>query len=105
MEHPELVPLLRELAGANGKHWMGLLKHGDVERPADPAALHRTTMLRTPTLLIVGTRDVPDIIAIADTLEASLPNLRRATFDGAGHLVNLEQPARFTDLVKEFLRP
>lgn len=105
MEHPDLVPLLQEMAAANGQNWMGLLKHGDLERAADPPALHRLSTLKVPTLLIVGTRDVPDIQAIADTLEAQVPHLRRETFVGAGHMVNLEQSQRFTKLVIVFLRP
>jgi pimeloyl-ACP methyl ester carboxylesterase len=105
MEHPELVAPLRAMAAANGKAWMALLKHGDLEQPADPPALHHTTRLRIPTLLIVGTRDTPDIRAIADTLAASVPGIRRVTFEGAGHLVNMEQPQRFTKLVTTFLHP
>jgi 3-oxoadipate enol-lactonase len=105
MEHPELVAPLREMAGANGKVWMGLLKHGDLERPADPPALHRTSALRVPTLLVVGSRDTPDIRAIADTLFTSVPGMRRVNFEGAGHLVNMEQAERFTGLVLAFLRP
>lgn len=105
MEHPELVAPLRAMAAANGKAWLGLLKHGDLERPADPPALHHTAGLRIPTLLIVGTRDTPDIRAIADTLAASVPGIRIVTFEGAGHLVNMEQPQRFTNLVRKFLHP
>jgi 3-oxoadipate enol-lactonase len=105
MEHSELVPSLREMAANNGTNWMGLLKHGNLERDADPPALHRTALLRAPILLVVGTRDVPDIQGIADTLAAHAPNLRRETFQGAGHMVNMEQPQRFTALVRDFLRP
>jgi 3-oxoadipate enol-lactonase len=105
MEHPELVAPLRAMAADNGKNWMGLLAHGDVERVADPPALHRTGMLRAPTLLVIGTRDTPDIRAIADTIAASVPGVRRVSFDGAGHLLNMEQPQRFTKLVRDFLRP
>lgn len=104
MEHPELVAPLREMAATNGKAWMGLLKHGDLEQVADPPALHRTASLRAPTLLLVGTRDTPDILAIADTLAASVPGIRRVMFEGAGHLLNMEQPQRFTNLVLAFLR-
>jgi pimeloyl-ACP methyl ester carboxylesterase len=105
MEHPELVGPLREMAAANGKAWMGVLEHGDMERVASPPALHRTADLRVPTLLVVGTRDTGDILAIADTLTATVRGLRRVTFDGAGHMVNMEQPQRFTELVQAFLRP
>lgn len=105
MEHEELVAPLRAMAADNGKAWMGLLKHGDPERPLDPPALHRTAALRVPTLLVVGSRDTHDIRAIADTLTASVPGIRRVEFEGAGHLVNMEQPQRFTELLQAFLRP
>lgn len=105
MEHPELVSQLREMAADNGKNWMGLLRHGDLERAVDPPALRRVEELRSPTLLVVGTRDVPDIQAIADTLGAHVRGLRRETFEGAGHMVNMEQPERFTALALNFLRP
>ena len=105
MEHPALVSQLREMAADNGKNWMGLLRHGDLERAVDPVALSRTTELRSPTLLVIGTRDVPDIQSIADTLSAHVRVLRRETFEGAGHMVNMEEPARFTSLTRSFLRP
>jgi pimeloyl-ACP methyl ester carboxylesterase len=56
-------------------------------------------------VLVVGTRDTPDIQSIADTHAASVPENQRVTFEGAGHQVNMEQPQRFTKLVRAFLRP
>jgi len=44
-------------------------------------------------------------LRIADTLCATMPNARRVIFDGSGHVVNLEQPARFTREIEDFLRP
>jgi pimeloyl-ACP methyl ester carboxylesterase len=105
MEHSELITPLRAMAADNGKVWMNVLKRGDLERVADPPALHRTAALHVPTLLVVGTRDTPDIRAIADTLATSVAGIRRVEFEGAGHLVNMEQPQRFTELLRAFLRP
>ncbi|MFI5311497.1 MAG: alpha/beta fold hydrolase [Gemmatimonadales bacterium] len=105
MEHPELAPRLRELARANAPYWKGAFQHGDSERVAVPPALHRTGMLRARTLLVVGTRDNSDIMGIADSLSATVPGIRRVMVEGAGHMLNMEQPARFTDLVLVFLRP
>jgi pimeloyl-ACP methyl ester carboxylesterase len=104
MARPELVGPLREMAAANGKVWMARLQHGDLERVADPPALHRTAELRVPTLVVVGARDTPDIRAIADTLAATVPGVRLARIENAGHLVNMEAPQRFTALVRAFLR-
>jgi 3-oxoadipate enol-lactonase len=104
MERAELRPLLREWILAGAGNWLGLVRHGDLERVADPPALGRTRLVRAPTLVIVGTRDLPEIQHIVDTLTATMPNVRRVTFMNVGHMLNLEQPDRFTDLVRDFLR-
>jgi pimeloyl-ACP methyl ester carboxylesterase len=103
MEHPELRARLRDWISAGAGNWIGLVRHGDLERVADPPALGRTRLIRVPALVIVGSRDLPEIQHIVDTLTATLPNVRRVTFVGAGHMVNLEQPDRFTELVMNFL--
>jgi pimeloyl-ACP methyl ester carboxylesterase len=103
MEQPDLVDPLRQMTAENGKHWMEILKLGDLEATADPPAIRRASEIRSPVLLVLGTRDLPDIYGIADTLEAGVPDLRRVTIEGAGHLVNLEQPEQFTGLVLDFL--
>jgi len=105
MEQPRLRPILRKLIVTSAGNWMQLVHHGDTERAANPPALGRTQFIGTPTLIIVGSRDVPDILRIADTLCATMPNARRVIFDGSGHVVNLEQPARFTREIEDFLRP
>ena len=104
MEQRRLRPILRKLIVASAGYWMGLVRHGDTERPADPPALGHTQTIRACTLVIVGSRDVPDILRIADTLVATIPNVRRLVFDGAGHVVNLEDSDRFTRAAAEFLR-
>lgn len=106
MERPALAASLRAIAADNGRFWMEVIRYnGEADLQGSPPALHRTSLVRAPTLLIVGTRDTPDIAAIADTLAASMPSLRRVTFEAAGHLVNMEYPDRFTALVLAFLRP
>jgi pimeloyl-ACP methyl ester carboxylesterase len=83
---------------------MGLVRHGDTERAADPPALGHTQAIRVCTLVVVGSLDVPDILHIADTLIATIPGARRVTLDGVGHVVNLEDLDRFTRVLAEFLR-
>ena len=105
MEHDSLAPRLLELTAANVPYWKGLLRHGDKERPISPSAATRVRMIDMPTLLIVGDRDNIDIQRIVDTLNVQLPHARKVTMHDAGHMVNMEQPERFTELVREFLRP
>ena len=56
-----------------------------------------------PTLVLVGERDYADFHAIADRLAAELPDARRATVSGAGHLPSLEQPEAFDAVVLPFV--
>ncbi|MEX0783475.1 MAG: alpha/beta fold hydrolase [Dehalococcoidia bacterium] len=55
--------------------------------------------VQTPTLLIWGSRDVIVPLSAAHRYKASLPNARLEVVEGAGHLVELEQPERVAELV------
>jgi len=59
--------------------------------------------LDVPTLVLTGEEDRADFRAIADRLAATLPNARRASISGAGHLPSVEQPASFDAIVLPFL--
>jgi len=65
-----------------------------------PAAF---AVLSVPTLVVTGEQDKADFQAIADLLAGTLPDARRATVRGAGHLPSLERPAAFDEIVLPFL--
>jgi pimeloyl-ACP methyl ester carboxylesterase len=69
----------------------------------EPAARDRLAEIGSPTLVVVGTEDVPDIAAVADLLAAGIPGARRETIAGAGHLPSLERPDELNRLLLEFL--
>jgi pimeloyl-ACP methyl ester carboxylesterase len=69
-----------------------------------PPAAERVADIAAPTLVIVGTEDVADILAMADHLAAQIPGARLATIEGAGHLPSLERPAELNRLLLDFLR-
>jgi pimeloyl-ACP methyl ester carboxylesterase len=71
--------------------------------PLEPPASGRLREVSTPTLIIVGDQDVPDVLAIADRLAAGIVGARKAVMRGAAHLPNMEQPAAFNRIVGEFL--
>lgn len=64
---------------------------------------NRLGEVKAPTLVIVGENDIPDFQRIAVRLEQGIPQARRVVIEGAGHLVNLEQPRRFNQVVFDFL--
>lgn len=99
-----LAAKLRMLLTDNVGFWKGLLRHheGYDTEPAPPA-LGRLGTVRAPTLLIVGGGDITDIHHIIDTLRVRLPQAMTIVFQGVGHLPNMEQPARFSATVLEFL--
>lgn len=104
-EQPALAAKLRTLLADNVGFWKGLLRHREgYDTVPAPPALGRIGGIRVPTLLIVGSRDVPDIHHIVDTLRLRLPNATTVVFDGVGHLPSMEQPVRFSATVLDFLR-
>ena len=75
--------------------------HLDVgpERPA----LGALGEIKVPTLVLVGEYDIPDCHAFAGAIEAGVPDAQRVVVPDAGHLIPIEQPQVFNELVRTFL--
>jgi pimeloyl-ACP methyl ester carboxylesterase len=101
MEKPALARRLRQLTLDNYRNW---LANPLLARSIDPPAIKRLNQINAPTLLMVGSRDVPDIQKIVKTLSAGIPHAKQVVIDGAGHMVNMEKPKEFNRLVLEFLK-
>lgn len=69
----------------------------------DPPAVGRLGEIAAPTLVIVGTRDVPDVVEQAELLATQIPGARKAVMPGVAHLPPMEAPAEFNRLVLDFL--
>ncbi len=59
--------------------------------------------LPVPALIIVGEEDQMTPPKFSDSLHASLPNSELHRIPKAGHMVQLEQPDRVTDLLARFV--
>jgi len=59
--------------------------------------------LEIPALVLVGEADYGDFHALGDRIASTLPNARRETIEGAGHLPSLERPEAFDAVVLPFL--
>jgi len=59
--------------------------------------------IHVPTLLIWGDADERAPISIGYQLETKIPSARLAVISGAGHVSNLEAPAVFNAILREFL--
>jgi pimeloyl-ACP methyl ester carboxylesterase len=83
------------------------LAAGEVEDAPDPVDEDPASLVRigVPVLVAAGAADMPDFLAGAETLAQVVPGARSVVIDGAGHLVPLEAPDAFRELVAGFLTP
>ncbi|MEU5261012.1 alpha/beta hydrolase [Amycolatopsis sp. NPDC021455] len=77
--------------------------HGGFPLGDELNAVTRVPEIRARTLVVTGTLDTTDIHGIADLIAREAPHARQVAIEGAGHQVNVEQPARFGELLDEFL--
>jgi 3-oxoadipate enol-lactonase len=77
--------------------------HGAPDLGVELGAIRRVAEIRDRALVVTGDLDSTDIFAVADLVDRKAPHVRRARVPGAAHMVNLEQPARFDELLREFL--
>lgn len=75
--------------------------NGVVERAAIYDELPK---IQAPTLVIVGEEDVATVPAKAERLAAAIPGARLVRIPAAGHSSSIEQPARVSAALEEFLR-
>jgi pimeloyl-ACP methyl ester carboxylesterase len=98
-EKPEVAARIGQMVSDySGWH----LINTDPVRYADPPAVQRLHEISTPTLVVVGERDLPDFHAIADTLQ-QIPDARKVVLPGVGHMCNMENPTKFNEVVLDFL--
>jgi pimeloyl-ACP methyl ester carboxylesterase len=100
MEHADIAPRLRELATDNMRAW---LSNDALARGIEPPAAKRLKSLRVPALVIVGSRDVPDIQRIVERISHEVPGAKKVVIEGAGHIVNMEKPDDFDRVLSDWL--
>ena len=69
----------------------------------EPPAARRLHEIDVPTLVLKAEHDPPDMRRISDLIAAGVVDARAVLVEGADHVVNLRQPARFDELVLGFL--
>jgi pimeloyl-ACP methyl ester carboxylesterase len=79
------------------------LRGVQLRRPTMYELEPRLRALRIPTLVIVGDEDTPAVDA-SRFLARTIPGAELEVLPGAGHTLNLEEPARFNAAVLQFLR-
>jgi 3-oxoadipate enol-lactonase len=73
-----------------------------VQWPLQPT-IERLPQIKPPTLVLIGTDDEPDLIAVADRLAQEIPSAKKIVLPAAKHHLNLDQPQKFDQHVSDFL--
>jgi len=79
------------------------LEHAMEGRLIDPPAIERLEELQLPMLMVVGELDLPGIHEIADNVVAANPNAELVKIPDVAHMVNMEKPAEFNELLLGYL--
>jgi len=72
-------------------------------QPLVPPATGRLREIHVPTLILVGEYDELSTLAMADKLERDIPNARKVVLSDTAHMIPLEQPVNFNEMVLNFL--
>ena len=100
MEIPQIRPRLRELSRDNAHSW---LNNPLLQRRLNPPAAERLHRIRARTLIVGGGRDVSDVKEIVAKLRGEITGAEEYTFKDCGHIVPMEAPQKFNELVLGFL--
>ena len=72
-------------------------------QPATKVAVRSLSEIKVPALILVGEFDIPDVHAHAGVINAGIVNSKREIIPRSGHLIPIEQPALFNEVIMNFL--
>jgi len=93
--------LRRQMVGWNMQNYLAEQPASQVIQP--PPAVDRLAEIAVPTLVVWGTLDELGVPSAGEKMAAEVPGARRHVFDGVAHMVNLERPQEFNQVVLDFL--
>ncbi|MFC3340554.1 3-oxoadipate enol-lactonase [Paracandidimonas soli] len=96
---PAIIEQVREMILATSLD--GYIACGSAVR--DMSQTHILPGIQTPTQIIVGREDPACTLAASQVLQANIPGAVLHVIDDAAHLSNLEKPAEFAALLRNFI--
>ena len=80
-----------------------LEQENDLIQRLEPPATGRLSEIKVPTLVVWGLLDVSSIDVIARKVVAEIPGARSQIYPDVAHMVSLEKPREFNQLLSDFL--
>lgn len=69
----------------------------------EPPAIERLSDVAVPTLVVVGSLDLEEKVSLAQAIVDAMPDARHQRIENVAHMLTMEQPERFRDIVLAFL--
>lgn len=99
-QKPAAATLLHKIiSDYSGWHFL----NSNYGRPLDPPTTQQLERIVAPTLVIVGSLDLPELLAVADLLSQGISGAEKVILPQVGHLPNMENPGKFNEIVLGFL--
>jgi pimeloyl-ACP methyl ester carboxylesterase len=98
---PEVIARVAEMQRRAFELWLPVGE--DAKETLVEGVSERLGEIAMPTLVLVGDRDRPEMLAIADRLATEIPGAKRATIADTAHVPSMERPVEFDQLVLGFL--
>ncbi|UCC83997.1 MAG: alpha/beta hydrolase [Gemmatimonadota bacterium] len=102
-EPSQVDPAVRQrvltMLEGSGERW----RYWELGRQLEPPAFGRLAEIDVPTLAIIGDIDMPVVQEIVDLIAGQVPQARKVVIPDVAHMVNVEKPDEFNELVLEFL--
>lgn len=99
-EHPGLVAVLEEMMLGTSPEGVAGAQLAMSQRPDSRGDLQG---IEIPTLVVHGMEDQLIPVSEAEIMAEGIPGAKLVLIEGAGHLVNMEQPDVFNETVQDFL--
>ena len=97
---PQIRAYLRKIVRTNYTRQDGQV----TPRPLSPPAANRLSEIHVPTLILVGEYDSLATIEVADYLEKEISDAHKIIFPATAHMIPMEQPTKFNEIVLDFLK-
>jgi len=89
-----------EMISGSEQRW----RYWSLSRGIDPPAAGRLGEIHKPTLAVEGSLDMMVIHAVVDSVVAHVPGARRVVIPDAAHMLTMEKPEQFNEVLLDFLQ-
>jgi pimeloyl-ACP methyl ester carboxylesterase len=90
---------IRSMALSTAENW----NLESVIEELEPPAMGRLAEVRAPARVVVGDLDMPSSLEIAEAIDENVKGAEVVVMSGVAHMVNMERPEEFNEVVLEFL--